>query len=179
MVFSVSPFVAHKETDYELRLARLSRPATGRGRRSSPRASRPVRDPRLPGALGRPDAGYASRPVDVLDRERRHAADLDVGGVPRPPERAGHGRHPLRHPLVEARHDLEGRVGRHAPGRGRPRRGLRARILRRRLHHQPAARGRDRREGLGRLHLRGRASRPRARWPGAAPRPAPLLLEKC
>ena len=47
----------------ELRLAWLSRPATGRGRRSGPRASRPVRDPRLPGALGRRNAAYASEDV--------------------------------------------------------------------------------------------------------------------
>ena len=39
---------------------------------------------------------------------------MDVGRVPRAPERVGHGRHPLRDPLVEARHDLGRRLGRHA-----------------------------------------------------------------
>src|SRR4029077_6251306 len=48
----------------------------------------------------------------------------------------------------------------------------------RRLYDQPAARGRNRGEGLGRLHLRGRAPRPRARRPRAAAPPAPLLLEE-
>ena len=53
----------------------------------------------------------------------------------------GHRRHPLRHKVVEARHDLEGRVGRHA-ARGRRDRGrVRRRILRRRLHDEPAAGG--------------------------------------
>ena len=59
-----------------------------------------------------------------------------------------------------------------------PRRPVRPRILRRRLHHEPARRGRHRREGLGRLQLRRRAARPRARRPGAPARAAPLLLEE-
>ena len=40
-----------------------------------PTASRPgSTSPRLPGALGRPDAAHAARRVDVLDRGRRRAA---------------------------------------------------------------------------------------------------------
>ena len=55
---------------------------------------------------------------------------------------------------------------------------VRRRVLRRRLHDEPAARGRHRRQGVGRVRLRRRAARPRARRPGAAARPAPLLLEE-
>ena len=106
--------------------------------------------------------------VDVRDRRRRRAEDLDLGRVPRAPERDGHGRHPLRHPLVEARHDLGRRLGRHAARGGRARRPLRARLLRRRLHDEPPARGRHRRQGVGRLRLRRRAARAGARRAGAA-----------
>ena len=58
--------------------------------------------------------------VGLLDRRRnRRAAPLDVGGVPRAAERGDHPRHPLRHQVVEARHRLAGRLGRHAPRRRR------------------------------------------------------------
>src|SRR5439155_27047663 len=60
----------------------------------------------------------------------------------------------------------------------RPRRGLRARLLRRRLHDEPAARGPHRRQSLGRVRLRRRAARPGARRAGAAARAAPVLLEE-
>ena len=46
------------------------------------------------------------------------------------------------------------------------------------VHDEPAIRGRHRRESLGRLRLRRRAARARARRPGAAARTAPLLLEE-
>jgi hypothetical protein len=39
---------------------------------------------------------------------------MDLGGVARAPDRGADGRHPLRDRLVEARHDVEGRFGRHA-----------------------------------------------------------------
>ena len=68
--------------------------------------------------------------------------------------------------------------GLHAAGGPRHGRRVRGRLLRRRLHDQPAARGRHRRERLDRPHLRGRAARARARRAGAAARPAPLLLEE-
>ena len=42
-----------------------------------------------------------------------------LGGVPRPAERGDHPRHPLRDQVVEARHRLAGRLGRHAARRGR------------------------------------------------------------
>ena len=51
-------------------------------------------------------------------------------------------------------------------------------VLRRRLHDQPAARGRHGRQGLGRVRLRRRAARAGARRPGAHAGAAPLLLEE-
>ena len=56
--------------------------------------------------------------------------------------------------------------------------GLRPGVLRRRLHHQPAAGGPDRRPGLAGVRLRRRAAGPRARRPGAAAGAAPVLLEE-
>ena len=95
------------------------------------------------------------------------------------PQRDGHGRHPLRHQVVEARHGLDGRLARHAARRRRDeRRATSLACLRRRLHDQPAAGGPDRRQGVGRLRVRRRAARARARRPGAAARAAPLLLEE-
>ena len=86
--------------------------------------------------------------------------------------------HPLRHPLVQGRRPVAGRAGGHAAGPGGSRRPLRAGVLRRRLHHQPADRGRHRRQGVGGLRLRRRAARTRARRPGPAARAAPVLLEE-
>ena len=44
---------------------------------------------------------------------------MDVGRVPRAAERDRDGGHPLRHEVVEARHDLDGRLGRHTARRRR------------------------------------------------------------
>src|SRR5439155_24522789 len=51
-------------------------------------------------------------------------------------------------------------------------------VLRRRLHDEPAARGRHRRQGLGGVPLRRGAHRPRARRAGPTARSSPLLLEE-
>ena len=53
-----------------------------------------------------------------------------------------------------------------------------ARVLRRRLHDEPAARGRDRRQGVGRLRATAASRSTRARRACAAARAAPLLLEE-
>ena len=53
-----------------------------------------------------------------------------------------------------------------------------ARMVGRRVHDEPAARGRDRRQGVGGLRVRRRAARARARRACPAARPAPLLLEE-
>src|SRR5919197_1486786 len=80
--------------------------------------------------------------------------------------------------MVEAGHGLDGRGRRHVARERRDERGVRPRLVRRRLHDEPPARGRHRRPRLGRLRLRRRAARPRARRARAAARPAPLLLEE-
>ena len=81
-------------------------------------------------------------------------------------QRDGHERHPLRDEVVEARHDVGGRLGRYiAGGRGDERR-VRGRRLRRRLHDEPAAGGRDGRQGVGGVRVRRRRSSPST----AAPR---------
>ena len=50
---------------------------------------------------------------------------LDVGGVQGAAERDRHGRHPLRDEVVEARHDLDGRLARHPARRRRHERRVR------------------------------------------------------
>ncbi len=52
------------------------------------------------------------------------------------------------------------------------------RLQRRRLHDEPRRRGRHRRQGVGRPHVRRRAARARARRPGPPARAAPVLLEE-
>ena len=90
-----------------------------------------------------------------------------VGRVRRTAERDRHRRHPLRDEVVEARHGLDGRLARHAARRHRDERRVRARIQRRRLHDEPAARGSARRQGLDRL----RASTTSRSIPSTAARP--------
>ena len=72
----------------------------------------------------------------------------------------------------------EGVARGHAARRRRDLRRVRRGVLRRRLHDEPPARGRHRRQGVDRVRLRRRAARSRARRPGAPARPAPLLLEE-
>ena len=58
-------------------------------------------------------------PLDEWTFEIRggaRAVELDVGRVPRAAERDGHRRHPLRDEVVQARHGLGRRLGRHAAG---------------------------------------------------------------
>ncbi len=102
---------------------------------------------------------------------------LGLEAVHRAPVRGHHGRHPLRHPVVEAGDAVAGRLRRHAPRRRDHRRGLRDGQVLRRLHDQPAAARPARRPGLGRLRVRPQAAPARARRPGPAAGPAPVLLE--
>ena len=60
---------------------------------------------------------------------------------------------------TQARHALVGGVGGHAARRGGDGGGVRHGVQRRRLHDGPAARGPDRRAGVGRRHLRRGAAR--------------------
>ena len=103
-------------------LPRLPRPAARRRRRRS-RPARPVPDARLPGPVGRPDAPHAAGRVEPHHpRRRRRRRVVDLGRAARAAGRDRHRRHPLRDEVVEARHDVERRLGRHAAGgRRRPR----------------------------------------------------------
>ncbi len=106
------------------------------------------------------------------------ATTLDVGRVHGAADRGRGDRHPLRHPLVEARHLVAGGLARHAARPRRDRRRLLDGALVRRLHHQRADGGPARRHGLGRVRVRRRPARSRARRSGAAARAAPVLLEE-
>ena len=58
----------------------------------------------------------------TIDGAVDEARLVDLGGAPRAAVRDVHGRHPLRDEVVEARHDVDRRLGRHAArGRRRPR----------------------------------------------------------
>ena len=108
---------------------------------------------------------------------RATSEDRVVGRVPRAPERDGDGRHPLRHPLVEARHDVAGSVGRHAAVGGRARFSLRFRLLgrgtRRTCHSRTSPTGKP---GSPSSTTTSRSSPSTAAR--AAARTAPLLLEE-
>ena len=99
--------------------ARLLPPPQRGPRRPAP--ARPVPRARLPGALGRPDAAHAARRVDVLDHAARstRTRSWTWEEFQALPQRDADGRHPLRHDVVEARHDLGGRLRRHAARRRR------------------------------------------------------------
>ena len=160
-------------------LARLPRQAARRPAR--PGAAGPVPDRRLPGALGRARRrtrrSTSGRSRSTARSTSRVAGRWDEFRAL--PSETVTRRHPLRDEVVEARHRLGGRLAstRCSTASSTTPSYVR-RVLRRRLHDEPAARGRDRRQGVGRVRLRRRAARPRARRPGAAARPAPLLLEE-
>src|SRR4029453_1218575 len=78
----------------------LQGPAPRGGRRAP--AARAVPGRRLPGADRRADAPYAAGGVGPDRGGRGRRARVDVGGVSGAAERDLHGRHPLRHTLVEA-----------------------------------------------------------------------------
>ena len=108
----------------------LSRPSATR-RRSGAHPAGAVRGRGLPGALGGADAAHAAR---------RAGASRSSGAVGEPaswtwdefhalPRETFTRRHPLRHEVVEARHDVGRRVGRHAARRRRDRGRLRHRVV--------------------------------------------------
>ena len=92
--------------------------------------------------------------------------------------RGDHKRHPLRHQVVEAGHQVARRLRGHLARGGRNRRRVRHCLLRRRLHHQSTLGGCHGWQGLGGLRLRGRTPRARARRAGAPAGAAPVLLEE-
>ena len=56
-------------------------PSPHRARSGRPSPARPVRDDRLPGALGRPDAASAARELDVLDHRARSTSRCAGAGT--------------------------------------------------------------------------------------------------
>ena len=160
-------------------LTRVSRPAAA-GRRSLPHPARAVPHDRLPGALGRPDAAHAARGVELHDPAARSSEPVSWPWeefLALPAETVTVDIHCVTKwskldttwtgvsvdTLLEASTPTAEYV---------------TAWSRRRLHDQPAARGRDRRQGLDRVRVRRRAARARARRPGAAARAAPVLLEE-
>src|SRR4029077_7363475 len=167
---------SHDRTIY---LPRISWPPATRGYRR-PASSRPVRNARFPGALGRTYAAHAARELGFHAPWRgRIGGTLDVGRIRRAAPRECDGRHPLRHEMVQARHDVGGSLGGRAARGGRRARsealGVRARDVGRRLYHQPAAGGRDGWQGVGGGEIRRRAARARARRARASAGASPLL----
>ena len=152
------------------------------------------REPEVAGRL--PPGQYLTRDFPVLSagptpRTPLDRWDFSITGevdqprrwtwerVPGPAARDAHRRHPLRDQVVQARH-ASGRASRSTRcwRASTTTAALRDRLLRRRLHDQPAARGCDRRQGLGRVRVRRRAARARARRTGPAAGAAPLFLEE-
>ena len=138
----------------------------GSGRRG---ASRPASTGReVPGPPLR--LGAEHRPGDLglqgLGRGRQ-PVQPHLAGVQGAAPQDGRGRHPLRDPLDEARHDLGGRRDPGDPPAG-PRPALghpRARPLRAGLHGQPASVGARRRRRPPRRHLRRRRLELEHGWP--------------
>src|SRR5688572_6306956 len=148
--------------------------------RGRARAARPDAHDQVAGAHLRAHAALRPEEMDLpLLRARGAGGVVDLGGVPAAAARDGHLRHPLRHPLVEARQRVGGRVGALRPGAGAAAAGGHVGHAARgpRLHdqHRPrglARRGRAARPEAQRARHRARARRPHA--PGAA---EALLLE--
>ena len=107
--------------------------ATAAGCRTTrrPDPARPVPRAGVPGPDRRPDArDRHRRSLELRDRrDGRRRATVVVGRVQRAAARGGAVRHPLRHEVVEARHELPRRLGRRAARGGRAARRLRDGLL--------------------------------------------------
>src|SRR3954453_155108 len=86
----------------------------GAGGRQWAVAAGAVFDRRLSGAFGWAYAAYGFGGVELYDRGWDAAGQLVVGGVSRAALRSGDEGHSLRHEMVEVRHGLGRRRGRHA-----------------------------------------------------------------
>src|SRR3954447_16687739 len=159
---------------------RLLRPPPTAARARRPPAARSVLRARLPGAHRRADARHRRARLRADRRgPRGRAAHLEPAGAPRAAAVGLRRRHPLRHEVEQAGHELRRRLRRRPAGGGPAagtRHARRGRLLWR-LHHEPAARRSDRRPGVGGLGVGGPAAAARARRPGAAAGAPPLLLE--
>ena len=92
--------------------------------------------------------------------------------------RGDHKRHPLRHQVVEAGHQVGRGLHRHVARRSRNGGRVRHGLLRRRLHHQSTLGGCHGRQGVGCLRIRRGAPGARARRTCTAAGAAPVLLEE-
>ena len=145
-----------------------------RGDCDTPRLLRTTRASATPGCRRASTTPATTWPVlhaEATPRLDTDALDVHRRGPRRAARRPGRGtrstrcrrsplrrRHPLRHHLVEARHDLRRGLGRHAArgGRAAADRHPRRRRLPHRLHHQPPAGRRHRRQGVGRWDADGK-----------------------
>ena len=138
-----------------------------------PAAARPVRHRRRAGRCSPPRSRRSSTPptwtftVEGLVEQPTTWTWDEIHALPPSTLR---GRHPLRHDVVEARHDVRRRLGRHAARRGRPA-ARRPPTCSRSRHtgyttNLPARR-RHRRQGVGRVGRRRRSRSP----PSTAARP--------
>src|SRR5438094_726286 len=149
-----------------------------RSRRRRPGAARPGEDREMARPHLRPHPALRSRALDISMRGPRRASHVvDVGGVPAVAARDGTLRHPLRHPLVEARTRSGGRLG---PLHRRARAtaaggGVRAAARGPRLHDQHRARrpARRRRGARAEAQRQGSGAGPRR---ADAPRAASALF---
>ena len=94
-------------TGYEPCLAWLPSPAPRPGRAEG-RVPPGQYVTSVPGAVGRPDAAHPAGRVDVLDPQAARPRSPGPGRRFRAASGDGHRRHPLRDPLVQARHEWQG-----------------------------------------------------------------------
>ena len=133
------------------------------GARHPPPARAVRRRVDLAGPDRRAEPGSAAEDWTIaVERPGGQPDHVDLGRGPRAAAVDLRGRHPLRHHLVEARHVLH-RASRSTrcsrPRSPQPDATPRARRVAHRVHDQPAAGRRDRRQGVGRLGGRRRAAR--------------------
>src|SRR6266545_452534 len=167
--------------DGGIHLQGVQRTPAGHRGGGRPAAAGPVRRAGLPGADRR--CHPTDRPCRLAAADRgagRPASGVDLGGGPGAAPLDLRRRHPLRHQVEQAGHQLRRGVGRHParPGRAAAGGDPCDRLQLRRLHHQPAAGGPARRQGVGCLGARGQAAAAGAWRAGQAAGAPPVLLEE-
>ena len=163
-----------------VRLARL--PGSPARRSSTLRASRPASTSRPTSRCSPPARRRTRRSrtgASPIDGEVDAPRVVDVGRVHRAAGGDGHGRHPLRDEVDEARHDAGGACRSTRCSSGvEPRAAFVTAFSDGGYTTNLPLEDVTRRPGLGRLRVRRRAAAPRARRAGAAAGAAPVLLEE-